>query len=122
MAKILKTKTTNFELFDCINELRKFSNETKSPLFRAVAKKLSASASQKTKVNISKIEKFAKEGEEIIIPGKLLGVGTLTKKVTIIAFNASVEAVEKVKKSGGKFVKLCDFIKTKPKTKPKIFG
>lgn len=120
MAKTLRT--TNKILFDTIRDLKKLSNKTGVNVFRAVAEKLSAPASQRAEVNISKIEKYAKNGEKIIVPGKVLGTGILTKKVTVVAFSASEQAVEKITKAGGKFFEIKDYISTKPDVKIRIFA
>lgn len=118
---IRNSKTTNKVLFDTIRDLKKASTKTGSAVFRAVAEKLSVPASQRPQVNISKIDKNAAEGETIIVPGKILGDGTISKKVTVIGFKASEGAIEKIEKAGGKFVEIREFLK-KPSNKVKILG
>ncbi len=53
-------------------------------------------------VNVGKIEKYAKEGETVIVPGKVLGDGELRKKVTVVAKGFSKKAREKIEKAGGR--------------------
>ena len=122
MASIRKAQTTNQVLFDTIRDLKKASVSTGTNVFRAVAEKLSAPASQRTAVNISRIEKYAVEGETIIVPGKLLGTGTISKKVTVVAFSASEGAIEKITKAGGKFIEIRNYLKNKPSAKIRILG
>ena len=120
MAKQLRT--TNKVLFDTIRDLKKLSTKTGVNVFKAVADKLSSPASQRSQINISKIEKFANEGETIIVPGKVLGTGIISKKVTVVAFSASEGAIEKITKAGGKFIRINEYISGKPETKIKILG
>lgn len=120
MAQKLKTKTTNQVLFDTIRDLKKLSNKTGVNVYKAVAEKLSAPASQRSQTNLSKIEKFANDKETVIIAGKVLGEGILTKKVTIVAFSASESAIEKIEKAGSKFVTIKDYIAKNPSNKIKI--
>ena len=120
MAK--KTQTTNQVLFDTIRDLKKVSTKTGTKVFRAVAEKLSAPASQRAQVNLSKLERVTSDKDVVIIPGKLLGDGVITKKVTVIAFTASESAVAKLTAAGGKFVTIRDYVKGKPDTKIKIIG
>ena len=120
MAK--KTLTTNKVLFDTIRDLKKLSNKTGVNVWKAVAEKLSAPASQRPQVNISRINKFANEGEVVIVPGKLLGDGQITKKVTVVAFKASESAVKKLEAAGGKFIEIRNYISNKPDSKVKILG
>ncbi|MEM4254914.1 MAG: 50S ribosomal protein L18e [Candidatus Norongarragalinales archaeon] len=50
-------------------------------------------------VNLYKLEKIAKDGDVIVIPGVLLGVGDLKKKITVAAFKASESARAKLGKN-----------------------
>lgn len=122
MASIPKSKTTNKVLFDTVNDLRKLSNKTKVGTWKAVAQKLSTTASQRAQVNVSKLDKVCKDGELVIVPGKVLGDGIISKKVNVIAFNASDSAISKIEKAGGKFTEIREFIKKEPKDKPRIIG
>lgn len=122
MAVIPETKTTNKFLFDTIRDLKKLSTKTGEKVWRAVATKLAATASQRPQVNLSKIDKYAKEGETIIIPGKVLGDGILSKKITIVGFKASASAVEKIEKSGSTFIEIKNYISKKPNNNVRIFG
>ena len=122
MASLKKTQTTNKVLFDCIRNLVKYSNSTGLKVYKAVANKLSAPASQRPKVNLGHIEKHCQDGETIIVPGKVLGDGQLTKKLTIVGFSASEGAEEKIKKAGSKFVTIDAFLSKKPDNKIRIIG
>jgi large subunit ribosomal protein L18e len=122
MASFPETKTTNQELFDTIRELKKYANANKSSVWRAVASRLAGAASQRAEVNLNRISKNTKEGETIIVPGKVLGDGLLNKKVTIVAYSATESAKQKISKGGGKFVTIREHLASKPKDKPKIIG
>lgn len=122
MASIPKTQTSNKVLFDTVNDLRKLSNKTGSNVWKAVAAKLASNASQRPEVNVSKIEKFATEGSVVIVPGKVLGDGIISKKVTVVGFKASSAAIGKIEKAGGKFIELKEYIAKAPKDKVVILG
>lgn len=122
MAQVPKTKTTNKVLFDTVQDLRKLSNKTGVNVWKAVAAKLAGPASQRAQVNIGKIDKVVKDSEIIIICGKVLGDGLLSKKVTVVAFDASDSAIEKIEKAGGKFMKIKDYISKTPDNKIRIIG
>ena len=120
MATKLKTRTTNQELFDTIRSCVKVSNAKGINLYKKIADDLSSPASQRAEVNLSKIEKLAKSGDVLIIPGKVLATGILTKKVTIVAVSASQAAIEKIEKAGAKFETLLNYVNNKPATKVSI--
>ena len=64
-------------------------------------------------VNLDKINKLTKENESIIVPGKVLGGGTLTKKVNICAIDFTDSAMAKLKGSKSSVVKLEDALNDK---------
>ena len=122
MASFPKTKTTNQELFDIISQLKKYSTKTGVGTFKAVAAKLAGPASQRAQVNLSKIDKVVKAGETIIVPGKVLGDGQLSKKVNIIAYSISSSALDKLKSSQSTYTSINDYLSKNPKDKPRIIG
>lgn len=67
--------------------------------------------------NLQEIEKDAKEGESVLIPGKVLSQGNLDKKVRIIALNFSAKAKEKLLKSKIDVSTILDEIKKNPEAK-----
>ena len=118
----LDTKTTNQVLFDTIRDLKKLSTKTGVNVFKAVAEKLAASASQRAEVNLSRIDKHTTDKEVNIVPGKVLGAGVLTKKITIVGFKASEGAITKIEKAGSKFITIKEYIANKPSNKIRIIG
>lgn len=72
----------------------------------AVAKLLARPVKKMTDLNLSEIDKRAKDGETVLIVGKVLSSGELTKKVKIVAWSASEKAKEKIKEAKSEFVTL----------------
>jgi len=66
-------------------------------------------------VNLSKIDRFTNENETVIIPGKVLGSGELSHKLTIAAYTFSKQALDKIKRSQGTPYSIYDFMKKNPK-------
>ena len=74
-------------------------------------------------MNLSKISRYSEENDVIVIPGKVLGAGSLSHKITISAFQFSSGAKEKIEGAGGKVLTLLDLSKSAPKGKSiKIIG
>ncbi|HLD12015.1 MAG TPA: 50S ribosomal protein L18e [Candidatus Nanoarchaeia archaeon] len=80
-----------------IVSLRQVARKLKVPLWHRVADELSRPTRQRCEVNLFKIDQCAKDGEFVIVPGKVLGDGVLTKKVKLAAFKFSQSAKDKVK-------------------------
>jgi ribosomal protein L18E len=91
IEKQLKKKT-NPELVETIIECKK------NPAWREIASVLSGPNSGRANKNLGEIEKNCKEGEVIVISGKVLSGGELKKKIKIVGFSFSKKAVDKLKK------------------------
>jgi len=113
MAK--RTGPTNPYLKELIQFLRKKGGELKVPLWKTVAEKLEKPTRQRVEVNLSRIERYAKEGETIVVPGVVLGCGSLTKKLTIAAWRFSKKAKEKIEKVGGRAISIKQLFEENPK-------
>ena len=108
-------RKSNSELVKTVTELKKASRENDAPLWRSVAQRLEGPSRNWPSVNISKLEYKVNKNSKVLIPGKLLGSGNISKKMTVSAYSFSETAKSKVEAAGGKCVSYNDFIKTNPK-------
>ncbi|MCH8329219.1 MAG: 50S ribosomal protein L18e, partial [Nanoarchaeota archaeon] len=99
-----RTGPTNPLLQELIGELKKRSNEQSVNLWKRVALDLEKPTRQRRVINLSRISRYTKENETIIVPGKVLGSGTLNQKLTISAYQFSEQAKDKIEKVGAKIV------------------
>ncbi len=98
-----------------IKALKVASNKNEAPIWRTVSKKLQRPRRRKVVVNLSKISRYTKEGEAVVVPGKVLGSGDLDRPITIAAVAFSKSAQEKIKAANGKVMKIMDLVKENPK-------
>ncbi|MBN3037540.1 MAG: 50S ribosomal protein L18e [Candidatus Diapherotrites archaeon] len=82
---------------------------SKTGLGKTLKKRLGKSRRNRAEVNIGKINKNTKQGETIVVPGKVLAEGALDHAVTVAAMSFSKNAVQKIEKAGGKAVALDAF-------------
>lgn len=101
-------------IVDTLWTLRKASKETKAPLWKDLERRLLNSRSNRREVNLDKLSKFTKEGDVIIVPGKLLGAGNLGHSVIVFAYSVSELASRKVKEAGGQILALGDLVEKYP--------
>jgi len=92
-----KTGPTNPVLKDLIKELKTLSIKNKVKLWKAIAIELEKPTRRRISVNLSKIDRHAKDKEIIVVPGKVLGNGDLTKDIIIAAYQFSESANKKIK-------------------------
>ena len=112
-----RTGPTNPLLKDLIGELKKRSNEQSVNLWKRVALDLERPTRNRRAVNLSRINRYTKENEVIVVPGKVLGSGNLNHKLTISAYQFSEQAKDKLEKNGSQIVNLLDLSKEKPNGK-----
>ena len=119
----MTVKTINPKCIEIIRILRKKSNETEAKIWRAVAEKLEKSKHRRLSVNISHINRHSCDGETVIVPGKVLGAGTLDHKIYVAAFNFSKMAKEKIERVDGECLTIQTLVQRNPKgTGIKIIG
>ncbi len=82
-----------------------------SPLRTKVYGIASRSRRRRVVVNLSKLEKCAKEGDSVIVPGKVLGAGRIGKKISICAVEFSEDALGKLKGAGCSIVGVEELLK-----------
>jgi large subunit ribosomal protein L18e len=92
-----KTGSTNKHLVSLIQDLKEYAGKENSAFWKRIVKDLEKPSRNRRKVNLVKINDCSKDGEVVIIPGKVLGVGSLDHKVTVVAFQFSESASEKLK-------------------------
>ena len=88
----------NKELLSIIIMLKK----SKKPFWVRVAELLERPRRKRIAVNIGKIDKIAKEGKIVVVPGKVLASGYLTKPLVVAAFCYSKKAKSLIERSGSK--------------------
>jgi len=110
-----RTGPTNIHLRLTISYLRKKSRENKTRIWKRVAEMLSAPTRQRIVVNVSRINRHTTEGDIVVVPGKVLGAGTIDHKVIVGAWKFSKSAKEKIEKAGGKALTLVELVNMYPK-------
>lgn len=102
-------------LVETISNLKEASRKNDAPLWRSVATRLEGSAKNWPNVNVSRLEYNVSKNAKVIIPGKLMGTGMLTKKMTVAAYSFTDSAREKIHSAGGKCLTYNELVKKVPK-------
>ena len=111
-----KMRTTNPHMERLVRELKKASIDNGVGIWKRVAEDLEKSNRNRRIVNVYSIERNSKEGETVVVPGKVLGTGEISKKVTVAAYNFSDSAYKKIKENG-EALSLMELVKKNPKGK-----
>ena len=112
-----RTGPSNPYLQSLIADLKKKALAEGVGVWKAAAKNLEKPTRLRRQVNIYKIDKNLQDGELALVPGKVLGVGELSKPVTVAAFAFSQEAKNKIQASKGKTLTINELMEQNPKGK-----
>jgi large subunit ribosomal protein L18e len=112
-------KANNFDnrpLRYAVVMLEKASKKSGSEIWRTASRLLAAPAAQRVEVNIGRISRIASAdgAARIFVPGKVLGSGTIEKKVVVGAFSFSASARQKIESKGGSAITAEEFLTKYP--------
>lgn len=105
---------TNQVVLHMAKELKGASKKNNAPIWSRLAELALKPSSAKRTINIGQIDKFVKDNDVIVVPGKVLGTGFLTHKITLCSFSISTSGAKKILDSGGKILSFTDLIKSHP--------
>ncbi|MHA2153570.1 MAG: 50S ribosomal protein L18e [Candidatus Thorarchaeota archaeon] len=117
MERSIKSGPTDPNTRALINALQKTSTKHNVRIWKRVAELVARPARKRATVNIGKISRHTNAGDIIVIPGKVLGSGSLSHKVTVAALNASTSARTVIVGAGGTLMTINELLTKIPKGK-----
>ena len=108
-------RKSNAHLQSLVGSLKQAARENEAPVWKAVAGRLESPARTWPSINISRLERHAEAKTTVVVPGKLLGAGAISKPLTVGAFSFSAAAREKIEAAGGSCLSLPEMLKAHPK-------
>ncbi len=115
--KMKRTGPTNKHLQNLISDLKRESYKQKIGIWKRIAHDLEKSTRSRRIVNISRINRFTRADEVVVVPGKVLGSGALKHNVTVAAFAFSESAREQILNAKGKCLSIPELVRQKPSGK-----
>ena len=104
---------TNPRLQSLIAELKTAAGDADAAVWQTVADRLEKPRRTHAEVNLGRIERYARDDETVVVPGKVLGSGVLETNVTVAAVDFSSTAETKIGQVGDA-VSLEDAIEENP--------
>lgn len=95
-------------------DLKKASKSNDAPIWLRLSKLAQKPSRARRTVNLHKISKLTKDGDAVVVPGKVLGTGNISHKITLCSFAISNTAATKITKSGGKIISFEEMTKQFP--------
>jgi large subunit ribosomal protein L18e len=112
-----RTGPSNEHIVALIAQLRKESASQKAGLWTRIAEDLELPTRKRRVVNLSRLNRFTKANETVIVPGKVLGSGLLEHSIVVAAFAFSDGAKERIEQAKGKCITIAELLKQNPKGK-----
>ena len=105
---------TNQVVLQMAKELKLASKKNDAAIWSKLAKLALKKSASRRVVNLTKINEVTKENSVIIVPGKVLGTGNVSHKITLSSFSISNSAAKKIIESGGTIISFSEMIKKFP--------
>ncbi len=105
---------TNPQLLNLISGLKKQSREKEVALWRDIAQRLERPTRIYPEVNLSRINRYTKDKDLILVPGKVLGAGELDHQLTVAALSFSGSAKSKIIAAGGACLSINELMDKNP--------
>ncbi|HLN90085.1 MAG TPA: 50S ribosomal protein L18e [Candidatus Binatia bacterium] len=109
-----ETKTTNPQLIDLIGQLKKESKAKQAAIWLDVADHLAKPRSQRIAVNLSHLNRHTKKADVVVVPGKILGTGSIDHAVTVASFGISDTAKAKLDAVKAKYFTIPELMEKNP--------
>jgi len=105
---------TNQIVLQMTKELRQASKKNNAPIWLRLAELAMKPSRARRVMNLGQLDKFANDNDVIVVPGKVLGTGNISHKITLCSFSISTSGAKKVVQSRGKVVDFAQLIKSYP--------
>jgi len=123
MSPRRRSRSTNPDLMNLIRLLRKKSRENEVAIWLDAAERLSKPKRMRIAVNISRVNRYTQESDDVLVPGKVLGAGMISHPVRVAALDFSDQARAKILEAKGKCLSILELVEMNPEgTNVKLIG
>ncbi len=105
---------TNQLVIRMAKDLKKASTKNEAPIWAKLAEYALKPSIARRDINLNRIGQLTKENDTVVFPGKVLGTGNVTHKITLCSFSISNSAANKIIENGGKIISYSDLIEQNP--------
>jgi large subunit ribosomal protein L18e len=104
----------NPELHRVVVALRKAAHAHDAAIWGSVADRLERPRHQLMPVNVAHLDRLAAADDWVVVPGKVLADGALSKPITVAATSYSQEARAKIHAAGGTALTIPELLHARP--------
>jgi large subunit ribosomal protein L18e len=96
------------------SDLKKASTKNDAPIWRKLAEYALKPSIARRDINLNRIAQLTKDNDTVVFPGKVLGTGNVSHKITLYSFSISESAANKIIEKGGKLISYSKLIEENP--------
>lgn len=105
---------TNQVVIHMAKDLKKASTKNDAPIWAKLAEYALKPSVARRDLNLNRIGQLTKENDVVVFPGKVLGTGNISHKITLFSFSISNSAASKILKNGGKIISHSELVEQNP--------
>ncbi|MFQ6124631.1 MAG: 50S ribosomal protein L18e [Candidatus Heimdallarchaeota archaeon] len=90
--------------------LVKILKKSKAPIYRDIAKRIQTPRRKRSAINVSKLARYTKPDDTVIVPGKVLAPGQLDHQLTVAALSFSTQARKRIEAAGGLCLTIAELV------------
>ncbi len=98
-----------------IRFLKGAAAENNTNIWALLASEMSKTRRKRIAVNLSRLNRISSPGDILLIPGKVLGTGSLNHRLDVAAESFSIIAQRKISSAGGQCLTIEELVKKHPK-------
>jgi large subunit ribosomal protein L18e len=95
-------------------DLKSASTKNDAPIWAKLAEYALKPSIARRDINLNRIDQLTKENDVVVFPGKVLGTGNISHKITLYSFSISNSAANKIIENGGKLITHSKLIEENP--------
>jgi len=107
-------RKTNPRVLKLITDLKAQSRDQDVGVWRDIAERLNKPNRHFAEINLSKINRYSRENDVVIVPGKVLGTGNIDHPVTVAALNFSAAAEQLIAGARGRCITIEQLMQLNP--------
>ena len=105
---------TNQVVIRMASDLKKASTKNDAPIWGKLAEYALKPSIARRDINLNRIARLTKDNDTVVFPGKVLGTGNVSHKITLCSFSISESAAKKIIENGGKLISYSKLIEENP--------
>jgi len=110
----MKRGPENNEVRELVVFLDRTARKNACALWRRVAAEIAKPRRRRVEVNVGKLGRLTRQGEAVVVPGKVLGEGAIAHAIEVAALSFARSARDKIKSAGGKALSIREAASSHP--------